>query len=123
MKATLKWYNMVVDMPGMGPGAEKAGWWVLYLQELLQAGRYEDVFNYLAQARRTGALTIIHEATIEYNRALLEGKRKQKEHKRRNSKTFPAVVTIQGNTVLVEAMAGKAKGKKEPYYQHNRLKA
>jgi hypothetical protein len=68
------WVDRVVDMPGMGPGASKAGWWVKYLAELASIGRYDDMLKYLGIARRTGAIDIIIKAKEELNKKFVKEK-------------------------------------------------
>ncbi len=69
------WAEQVVDMPGMGPGANKAGWWVAYLNELMMLGKYEEVLKFLGRARQTGAITAIIKAKEEMNQQYVTAKK------------------------------------------------
>jgi len=68
------WANQTVDMPGMGPGANKAGWWVAYLNELMMLGKYDEVLAHLNKARATGAIFAIIKAKEEMTQQYIQKK-------------------------------------------------
>jgi len=75
VQVELNWCNVAVDMPNMGPGADRAGWWVEYLEELTFLGKYEAILQYLAYAKRSRALEIINKAHEQVKRARVEDNR------------------------------------------------
>jgi hypothetical protein len=93
------WAEQVVDMPGMGPGANRAGWWVSYLNELMMVGKYEEVLTYLARARHTGAITAIIKAKEEMNQQYVAKKRERK-----------------ASTTMKKVEVKKTTNKAEPYF-------
>jgi hypothetical protein len=98
------WSEQVVDMPGMGPGANKAGWWVAYLNELMMLGKYEDVLKWLSKARQTGAIFAIIKAKEEMTREYVVKKAPTKVVKP------SAIKKAKVRKVVVE--------KAEPYFNH-----
>lgn len=105
------WSNQIVDMPGMGPGggAEKAGWWVAYFQELMLLGRYDEIFKWLSVARHTGAITTITKAKEELIKLYVQGKKES------NSPANTKVRTGEYQ-LLPKKCLPKIEEKIEPYF-------
>ena len=120
------WFYHSVDMPGMGPGADIAGWWVNYIHELMQLGKYKEALHYLTIASRTGALEIIIEAQREQMKESVQERRKQKEAKQRISGTY----TLDGTSTSYKKSSirpgvkkilreGPTEWKSEPYFHRD----
>jgi len=108
--------DIVVNIPGMGPGSEKASWWLSYIQELILFGKLEAVLQYLLAAQRAGALSVLQQACLERLRQQVKEKMESKKEKKppirtHKSGTFNKVKKGPGIARVVPSPT-----KSEPYF-------
>ena len=101
--------DIVVNIPGMGPGSEKASWWLSYIQELILFGKLEAVLQYLFAAQRAGALTVLQQACLENLRQRVKEKVESKEKEKKPRRTKSGTYGKVRKTVPAPA-------KSEPYF-------
>lgn len=106
------WSEVRVDMPGVGSGAQKAGWWVVYLQDLAALGKVADLAHYLRMAEKSGAIHVINKAAEERLKNTIARRR----YKSGFQQAVREVPTLPQNLGPGVKKVSPSDEKSEPYY-------